>query len=126
MNTKVITFHDIANNYISMKYGGLGVGKKGYRLLVISKFGNYLRVWNSDDEIVKTEFKALPGYVFRDDSDDNRVISCFKKTVKRMLGQDPKLQELYLLAKPTIKKCYKDHDKKGLGEILMWLISNQK
>lgn len=56
----------------------------------------------------------------------NKVISCFKTVVSRTLQQDPQLQEFYLLSKPTIKKCYANHDKKGLGQILMWLIDNQR
>ena len=129
MNTKVITFNDIANNYTSMKYGSLGMGKKGYQLFVASKFGNYLRVWNAQDEIIKTEFKAKPGYVLVEDEVAqlrNQIISCFKKTVKKMIKQDPKLIELYLMAKPTIKKCYRENNRNGLDKILLWLIDNQK
>ena len=56
----------------------------------------------------------------------NQVISCFKNTTKKMLKQDPKLMELYLISKPTIKKCFKENNQKGLEQILSWLIIMQR
>lgn len=125
MLSKVITFHDIANNYISMSYGSF---EEGSQLTVNSKFGSYQRIWDADEEIVSTVFKSGKYRLIEDEEVIvfNKIISCFKKTVAKMVQQDPKLMELYLMSKATVKKCYDKRDKKGLEQILLWLINNQR
>lgn len=59
------------------------------------------------------------------DKDFNKLRQKFKEVIARTISQDKKIMELYLFAKPAIKKCYKQKDKNGLASILMWLIDNQ-
>ena len=52
MHSRVISFDDIANCYTSVKYGSVGMGRQGCRLVVDSKYGHYVRVWDKHDNVL--------------------------------------------------------------------------